>query len=599
MSNFVIRSDQVLDLDVDSEPEAGGGAWSGRRSIGSGWSGTTKAGPSGYVYSFRPDGEVRRLKWLGDRWENNGAFATIATGWNVWGTSSYRNRLTIDNRGDFYGIAPDNALHWWRYDNATQAWTERLLDYGWGDRFNLVASAGAGVLYARQTNGDLFRYQYDTASQRLVDFGKVGVGWQTAADVTSPGGDLLYVSDNSGAFRWYRYAGDGQWAAGSGKSIGGGIPADWQLEISPDGCKVTPDGNPVRPQVPAQPNAAASLLYTSTGRLHYSYVVGDGRMVNAQAADLSGNTPIGFSVIPSFLGVTGVPTAAEAANGRVQLLGLGTDAEVRSSTQASPTGAWSPTTKVGGFGTGPASLLRLHDSTLFGYVVDGEGCLWWTAERAQNAELRPWRLFGCDNYAPVQPTFVRGTGTTTFVTLLRRSGDYRTIVSRDGVCCPSSLLGGSGFSGAAATVVDGAGRLRVFARGADRQIYSQTETATGFPQVWTAIPGLIAAGSPSAIVAPNGTIEIVARGADGYVYNTGQVAPGSSAFRAWRDITDHTQQSSTDPTAVSVPDQNIWVVAFRDGDDVPKLRKALPPTARVASGDHEPVFVDLPVQPAQ
>jgi hypothetical protein len=370
------------------------------------------------------------------------------------------------------------------------------------------------------------------------------------------------------------------------------------LEIAPDGCKVTPDGNPVRPQVPAQPNAAASLLYTSAGRLHYSYVDGEGRMVNAQATDLSGNTPIGFSVIPLFRGVTGTPTAAESADGRVQLLGLGTDAETRSSKQTSPTGAWSPVISVGGFSTGPASLLRLHDGLLLGYTVDGGGCLWWTAERLLNAELRPWRESGCSDLAPLPPTFVRGEGKTTYLTMLRRSGVYQTAVARDGVCCTSTLLGGSGFSGAAATVVDGAGRLRVFARGADGQIYTQAETATGFPLVWTAIPGLTAAGSPSATVAPNGSIEIVARGADGYVYNTGQAAPGSSAFRAWRDITDHTQQSSTDPTVVSLPDQNLWVVAFRNEDDVPKLRKALPPAGRASSGEQHIEFVDLPVQPA-
>ncbi|MFE5501274.1 tachylectin-related carbohydrate-binding protein [Amycolatopsis japonica] len=598
---FVTKGDGVLELDRDQEPESGGGMWAGRRQIGTGWTGNTRVGPAGWVYSFTPEGEVRRFRWLNGEWVNGGAYEVIGTGWNDWGSPAYRNRMTIDSLGDFYGLAEDGSLRMYRYDSTARTWADRVLlgpDLRRA-RFDLITASGPGVIYARETDGDLFRFQYDAVSRRLTASDRIGVGWQSATDITSPGGDLLYMSESSnGALRWYRYLGDEKWTPDSGHNVGGGITGDQQLEFQPDGCWLTPDGRPARPTVTPSPNAAASLLYTSAKRLHYSYVASDGRMANAQAADLSGNVPISFSVVPGFDGVTGIPGAGEYADGRVQLVGLGRNSEAKSSTQTSPTGAWTAPGSIGGFMTGPVALVRTGTGVVYGYGVDDKGCLWRAAQTAVNTELGPWRVVDCRDYAPVAPS-IAAKAARWSVIVPTKSGEYFSFVQTAQLFYPPASLGGSGFSGSASTIVNGGGKFQVFARGADGQIYTQVETDDGgvfpgYPKTWTVVPGLTAAGAPSAVLSPAGTIEIVARGTDGYVYNTGERAAGTGTYRAWRDITGGAEKSLTDPAAVALPDQNLWVVGYGAEDGVPKLRKAAIPTVN-RSEEIFPAFVDLPV----
>ncbi|WP_169798880.1 tachylectin-related carbohydrate-binding protein [Kibdelosporangium phytohabitans] len=598
---FMTKPDKVMDLDLHHEPESGGASWAGRQAIGSGWDGTVKVGPDGWVYLFMPTGDVRRYHWLGNSWADAGE--VIQTGWTYWGTVASRNKMTVDKRGDFYGIAADNALHLYRYDAVAKTWSDRVLANDWGGRFDFVVAAGPGVVYAREVNGDLYRAQYDTVSQRLSTLVKVGVGWQSATDITSPGGDVLYmVEGGNQALRWYRYLGDQKWTPDSGHNVGGGIPADWQLEFQPDGCKLTPDGTPTRPTVTKVPKAAASLTYTAAKRLYYSYVDNDGNMVNAQAEDVSGTKPIGFSGVPGFTGLTGVPSAVDLADGRVRLVGLGQDAETRSSTQiGSPAGNWAAPVSVGGFTTGPVAVGRAG-GVVYGYGVDAKGCLWRAYQRTATAELGPWELDGCDGYAQVAPT-VMTSGSQITVTLLKTTGTYsRFAHSHPLQAAVTVSLGGSGFTGPASTIINGAGKVQTFARDTDGQVYTQIGSPRPGqqPTPWTAIPGLTVAGPPSAVLSPTGTIEIVARGTDNRIYNTGQQASGSPAYRPWREITDGNEVSSTDPTAVALPDKGMWVIAFRNEADVPKLRRTDPSTpTRQANGENAPIFVDVPVQAAR
>lgn len=93
-------------------------------------------------------------------------------------------------------------------------------------------------------------------------------------------------------------------------------------------------------------------------------------------------------------------------------------------------------------------------------------------------------------------------------------------------------------------------------------------------------------------MAPNGTLQLAVRADDGYSYFTGQVTPGSSEYTLWQEITGYVDQTSTDPTAVAVPDENTWAIAYRNDLDTPKLRKYELPAARSAVP-----FVDVPLKP--
>lgn len=133
---------------------------------------------------------------------------------------------------------------------------------------------------------------------------------------------------------------------------------------------------PTRPTVPPRPHAPVTLQYTTNGDVHYSYVDAEGRAVHGAAADLSGGTPTGLAVVPGFTGVTGITSTGEHQNGRIQLVGTGTDAEVRGNVQTAVRGPWAGTITLGGFVPGPATMVRLADNTLAMFALDETFGLW-------------------------------------------------------------------------------------------------------------------------------------------------------------------------------------------------------------------------------
>lgn len=140
--------------------------------------------------------------------------------------------------------------------------------------------------------------------------------------------------------------------------------------------------------------------------------------------------------------------------------------------------------------------------------------------------------------------------------------------------------------------------VQLFATGVDGVVQTQRETSTGFPGTWTPISGVTASGRPSAVMAPDGTLQIVVRANDGYVYYTGQAAPGSPAFNPWQEITNYSEQSSTDPTALAVPESNTWVIAYRTDLEVPRLRRHQPSApGSAATSTSGGTFVDIPMTP--
>lgn len=576
------------------EPETGLRSWdSNTPTIGRAWHNLRPAAaPDGVIYAPFSDGTLRRYRWNGTSWDTfaGGEQHEVIdlTGWDRYFTAEYRNRITVDTEGHIYTVEPDGFLHWRSYDPTADIWTHRTIDSGW-NKYDLIIAAGRGIIYARTPGGILYRYRYHAASQRWLDTGRlVGRDWQTYDRVLSAGADVLYGIKPNGDMFWYRWNENTQaWVSLTGKKVGSGW-IDWATTAAPDACTLVGTTSPTRPTAPLRPHRPVTLQYTTNGDVHYTYVDGEGRAVHAGATDVSSGTPIGFAAVPGFTGVTGITSTGEYQDGRVQLVAAGTDSEVRSNVQTAVRGPWTGTTTLGGFVPGPAAIVRQADNTLLIFALDAANDLWLRRQAGVNGPFDAWIRVGTTPLTPGRLTLV-ATASGVRILGLDQNGTFQTTTYAANSLGTWTSLGGSGFTGTLSAVAMPDATLQVFATNAGT-VQTQRQAATGFPGSWTPLAGLTAAGSPSAILTPDGTLQLVARADDGYAYYTGQVAPGSSEYTPWREITNYTEQTSTDPTALAVPEENTWVVGYLNDLDTPKLRRYQPPTARTATP-----FIDVPL----
>jgi tachylectin len=576
------------------EPENGVLSWdSNVPTIGRSWqTGRSLAGPDGVVYGAWNTGELRRYRWVNNAWEMyNGAwYQTIdATGWDRYTTTDYRNRITVDAEGHIYTVEPDGFLHWRAYDAAAGTWRHRVIAGGWG-QYNLIFAAGKGIIYGRLPNGDLHRYRYHAASNRWIGLVQdIGRAWQRFDRVFSAGGDIIYAIEPDGDMFWYRWdESTDSWAAQTGGLIGRSW-LDWSTSAQPDACQRVGTRVPTRPAVPAQPGGAMTLLGTSDNHVHLSYVDSEGRAAHGEAADLSGATPIGLSVVPGFTGVTATTATGEYQDGRVALLATGTDADTRESILGAGD-VWSTPTNEGGYLRTAPTVVRLSTDTLAAYALDADYNLWSRKQPAANAPLSGWQLVSGSPLAHERLTVVPTTSGGVRIIGLGRNGLFQTAVYNSGTLSTWSNLGGAGFGGSVSAVTMPDGLLQLFAVDSAGGVQTQRQASTGFSGTWTALSGVTAAGNPSAVMAPDGTLQVVVRGTDGYVYYAGQPAPGATTFNPWRTVTS-AEQTSTDPTALAVPSASTWVVGYVNDTGVPKLRRYAPPTG----GRSAEPFVEIPV----
>ena len=429
---------------------------------------------------------------------------------------------------------------------------------------------------------------FHAASNRWIGpLRDIGRGWGRFDRVFSGGGDIIYAIEPDHEMFWYRWNEDTEaWAAQTGLLIGRSWE-DVSTTARPDACQRVGTTVPARPTVPAQPNGAITLLGTSDGHVHLSYVDTEGRAAHAEAADLSGATPIGVSVVPGFQGVTATTATGEYQDGRVALIATGSDADTRESVRGTDD-VWSGPTNEGGYLVTAPSVARLTGNVLAAFALDADYNLWTRKQPAANAPLDGWRLAGATPLAHQRLTVVP-TNTGVRVIGRGRNGLFQTATFEANALSTWASLGGSGFTGTASAVVMPDGTIQVFAVDSTGTVQTQRQTATGFPGTWTTLSGLTATGSPSAIMAPDGTLQIVARGADNYVYYTGQTAPGASTYTPWRTVTS-SEETSTDPTALAVPSASTWVVAYVNDVGTPKLRRYQPPVSARAAA-----FTELPI----
>jgi hypothetical protein len=565
------------DLSFQPNPPRIGLSWTLGRPVG--------ALDGNLFMAWNSDGALRRYRWNGTAWDTfaGGAQHEIVepSGWERYNTAEYKNRITVDAEGHIYTVEPDGNLHWRAYDPTTHTMRHRVLGDGWG-QFNLITAGGKGVIYARTPAGLLYRYRYNADAQRWLMYGRqVGAGWQIFDRVFSSGGDVLYGVQPDQRMFWYRWDENTEaWISNTGRQIGAGWN-DWTTTAVPNACQRVGTSVPVRPSFPAQPHGAVTLLNTSDGHVHLSYVDPEGRAAHGEAADLTGNTPIGISVIPGLTGVTATTAMSEYSDGRVLLSANGTDTDLRE-TVRSTNDVWDTPSPGGGFmATAPAST-RLTGNLVASFALDGNYSLWMRKQLTANGPLGAWWPVGGTPLAHQRLTVVP-TSAGVRIIGLGRDGRFQTATYENLTLSPWTTLGGSTFTGTASVVVMPDGTLQVFATNSAGEVQTTRQTTSGFPGTWTTLSGLTAAGSPSAIMAPDGTLQVVARGTDNYPYYAGQPTPGATTYGPWRTITT-SEETSTDPTALAVPSASTWVVSYVNDLDVPKLRRYQPPVpARAAS----------------
>lgn len=194
-----------------SRPTEGQGFWdSAIGSIGSGVTGNMLAGTDGLMYQIKPDGIVEAYRHIGGRswyqWEDGSYSRNISTTLGGYTDPVWRKRITVDSNGTFYLIRGNNQLYRATVDIEGLEFRQQSIAEDWS-RFDAITAAGPGVLYARESDGTLYRFHYEESSQRWIDEGThVDDGWDRYTAFVSPGADILYAVDTeSGGVYWHRF----------------------------------------------------------------------------------------------------------------------------------------------------------------------------------------------------------------------------------------------------------------------------------------------------------------------------------------------------------------------------------------------------------
>ncbi len=585
------------------DPITGSANWTPEKRIAVGWTGRVLAGPDGLVYNIMGNGELRRFRWNGTAFDvvDGAEFQTIDTGWIGYEELFFRNRVTIDAEGDFYTLQHDEKLRWKRYNTTTKKWDVRVIDTGMG-RFDLIVAAGKGVIYARDPSvdgGRLYRFHYDAASQRLTQREQfVSSGWNKYGGVFSPGADILYSrtagvgeNGNTGELNWMRFDQNGHTTAGR-KYLGWGWGngPDWDVSAAPNTCELTNSTTPVRPAVAATSNGRQSIVQVTDGSIAHSYVNAAGALVHGKQRSVSDIRSVSWTVAPGYQSFTASPASVELSDGRLQVLAHGRDSEIRSDRTTTKDGPWAGLAAAGGFTAAAPVTVKDSAGRAVSFAVDGDGVLWSRTQDGTDNDLTAWKRLGGQNLAALPPTVVR-VGDVLRIVALGRDGVHRTANYTGGALGTWTGLGGANWVGEASVVALASGALQVFARGADNLIHTQVEGAAGFTGSWTALPDIIAGGTPSALLTPQGNVEVVVRDANGQVRSSGTVAPGATAFRDWSLA--GTDEAATD-LAVLAMSNGTWVLVFRDSKGVNYLYQDIssqqPTATQRSAAPTAPVF---------
>ena len=561
-----------------------------RTQPGQGWGGYGKVlgGPGGRVYAINSTTGLWMYKYV------NGAFDStkeniMPNQLKSYASAPWKNKITVDEIGDFYLIDNAGRLLWYRYDEAANTWpiNGRIIDDGW-DQFDLIVAAGPGVIWGRKAaTGGLFRFRFDATSERWVTHDQVAEsasGWNAFANISSPGGDVLYGVATDGRFLSYRYREDVPSFPVSRAQLG--TSTDWETFTNvlaiPNVCKLTDRHIPAAPAVPVQsfsPTAAIQAPPASgsqLGALEYVFVDNIGQVRHGYQAspDLFGDVQwstlgraeVTYTGKPA-LAVGTVPDATvPAGRPTVHALTHSTTGDVASFARNSTPG-WGADDNLAGRMRSHPVVTRLTDGLLAAFAIDADGHLWTRRQTTVRVgAFLGWRDLGGSLTGELTVVPVANAGAVLFG--LDADGTPVTATYRAGVLSGWTELGGSGFTGTVSVVSMPGQILRAFARDADGHVQTQVQVGGAFPGTWSPVGDLAVAGSPAAILDPAlGRVVVVARGTDNELYRIFETAQASNTWDQWLRVNnDSSDPAFTDPTILPYTDGSgqTWSIVFRN-----------------------------------
>ncbi|MDX3662797.1 tachylectin-related carbohydrate-binding protein [Streptomyces sp. ID05-26A] len=579
-----------------NDPANGTTNWGTDHDVAPSFAGRLLSSKDNIFYNVRTNGDVFRMEWTGSEWkklDGDSIHKKIASGWSNWDQAEYRNRITIDSRGDFFTVQDDGKLRWKRHVSGEQ-WDVRVIDTGWL-KFDLITAAGDGVIYARDKNangGTLYRFQYDVPSQRWVQQNSVvSGGWNRYSRVFSPGADILYSTtaekgehvDQFGEITWTRLDENGQVLSGR-RYNGWGWNKDWDVTAQSNACVLTRSITPQRPAV-VENDKTPLLLQNADGALEHFYTASK-VLYHGRQHNINDLNSVQFRPFTSPSGFVNKPAAAFFADGRLQLVGQNFDSEFRGARNNIPNGLMSDPYGMGGFMASNVALLKGPGDKLYSFAVDAQGRLWWRdQDGATEGDLDGWNEIagGGGNSTRTPAVAVQGNGFRIVTT--DTTGSLRTATLIDGKLSAWISFGGK-IEGTPALVIPPDGAMRVFARRADNRIHLWGE---GFSD-WQTLPGAVTmAGSPAALWTPAGNLAVVVRSAAGPMYETSPITPGGEEYREWK-ITGQ-EFSGTDASVLALKD-GTWAFTFRSKGGTLYLYRDVSnqnqqPAARTASAEAE------------
>jgi len=582
---FDVRSNGDLWLYDHTSPDAGAYTWANIHQIGSGFTGTVFAGAGGDIYRITSDGVLHLYNYANGNWVDTSGTA-IGAGWQAFAPGM----ITVDSAGRIYAVKQQNgALYMFHYDKATGAWDDpggTPMDLGW-NHYVRIAAAGDNVLYAVDGSGTLFRYRYDTHSQRWTEYGRqVGTGF--AGSIFSPGGDVLYLTAG-GLTYWYHFNDDtGTWDSDTGRLVAQGFDSTHQVSAGTDACAV-PAPAPVPNVTPEQAPADAPIAVAdgdpggqdANGELILFYPDQSGHVM---AAFTGVNSLTGQSEQLSSAIVTTAPMSAQSEqtpNRAPYLAVLDTTGQVWLSGGNANLDVFTP---LGGY----MKAMRLVPSLDIDLVgEDSSGALW---ERQTfdtiTPKLMPWR--------PVGVTLTPGTPSTDLPDLgLVSAADNAYGVGNTANGDAQVLLGSPSAPTPWTSTSMPVGNVNVLGVGDEVQTlptlvgYDSTagqasvRTISQQPDTWHPLPPLaLADHKPVSVYGEFSTFNaIAALGADGLVHVTNNYSSQGDTYLPWQQLS--TQAAATPPTLLGDFDDRV-IVVFR-GTDGQLYRFTAPPnTAKTA-----------------
>ncbi|MFD6337252.1 tachylectin-related carbohydrate-binding protein [Streptomyces sp. NPDC060131] len=550
-----------------------GNALPAATTIDTGWSGYGRmlAGPAGAFYGIKADGLYysHRISTTAT-WDVH--HKKISTGFAEFRTGTRTDDITMDRGGNLWTFQPSSGgLRWWRYDAAADDFVNeggKIVDMGW-DRYDAIYAGDRGVLFGRAaSDGKLYRSRYDYTSQRWLERHVLvsAADWSDTKFMSSYGGDTLLRVKGNGEVRYYRYDETlGNFPVYNKLVESSGWAAYTSVSTTPDSCRLDSNHTPPAPALTLEPYSRGSAMRSSSGALEYAYTDNIGRLMHGRQSDPSDFNGVKWAPVLETETLTGQPSLAEHADGRVVVTAQNTAGTVWQRNQAAVSSAdWGNVINLGGAMAQGAVTGKTPSGLLVQFSSDADGKPWYRIQQRADVDFMGWMPLGGSGFAgPFTAVTVRDG-----IQLFGRnaSGVLSTALFKEaGTLSAWTALGAQGVTGTPAVVVYPGFRLRVFATDGNGTVVTASQSAEGGAYgAWSAIDGVTAKGSPTAVISPvSGVTEVLVLGTDGTIHNTGETLQGTGVWRPWQQPS--TEEAATEPTAFEYSNASgrTWAYMFR------------------------------------